>query len=270
MGQHDRAGCAARRPLCDVCRRSFVDLRSDAARQYRTRRLHRAGRLSGAGRERRARDKSAALHRLRHPSDGRHRLCLATTAAQPHIGRRRVAAPAGDVRPVRDHPERTARTVQCRQPKAPGRCHRGCELASRRRSVHWSFAAGTIRRGDRRHRRPAGDVLPYSVRPRVPCDVRRPGCRPTDGARQPSCFCARHGVVTGNRGDCRSFARRARQFRSGDRSRAPNFRLRGGDHRRTLEISGARSRAESSSAPRRRSARRSIPAGRYSPVTSPS
>ena len=118
-----------------------ADLRRDAARQHRPRRSDRARRLYRADDDRHARPQSlCSPRRSSCRSWRRSAMALQRGAAQPHARRRRPAAAAGDLRPLRHHPERAAGAVHRRQPPAQGRRDRGRELPDRRRA----FAIGVL------------------------------------------------------------------------------------------------------------------------------
>ena len=157
----------------------------------------------------------------------------------------------------------TADSVKLNAGAGRGRQHPGRRRARGRRA-----AADPVRARGRGHRRPAMAVLPHRARPRLPRHLRRPVGGAAHGAEQCARLRARHGALARHRRGRRRAAGGARQLRSGDRAGAAHLRLRGGDHRRARHPCGARSPAASSSAWRRPSARRSIPAGTCSPVIS--
>src|SRR5499427_7785530 len=238
MGQHHYPRRADRRALRHVRRRACPDLRRDAARQHCPRRSDRARRLHRADDDRHARPQPVARHHDRGADHGGDRLRPSARAAQPHARRRRAAAAAGDLRAFRHHPERAARALHRRQPPAQSRRDRGRELSAHGRRVDRRASSAAIRRRHCRHRRAATFVLPHGARPRVSRDVGRSVGGAIDGPRQPSYLRARHGAFACRHRGGGRLHRRAHQFRSGDRPRAADLRLRGRHHRRAREHVG--------------------------------
>src|SRR5262252_3918689 len=238
MGQHHYPRRADRRALRHVRRRACPDLRRDAARQHCPRRSDRARRLHRADDDRHARPQPVARHHDRGADHGDDRLRHSARAAQPHARRRRAAAAAGDLRAFRHHPERAARSLHRRQPPAQRRRDRGRELSAHGRRVDRRASSAAIRRRHCRHRRAATFVLPHGARPRLSRDLGRPGGGAIDGPRQPSYLRARHGAFARRHRGGGRLHRRAHQFRSGDRTRAADLRLRGRHHRRARQHVG--------------------------------
>src|SRR5215471_14038869 len=238
MGQHHRPRCADRRALRHVCRRARPDIRRDAARQHRPRRSDRARRLYRTDDDRHARPQPAARHHHRGADHGGDWLCPSTRAAQPHAWRRRAAAAAGDLRTLCHHPERAARSLHGRQPPPQCWTDRGRELSAGGRRVDRRASSAAIRRRHCRHRRAATPVLPHGARPRFSCYLGRSGGGAIDGPRQSPHLRPRHGAFACcHRGGGR-LHRRAHQFRSRDRTRAADLRLRGRHHRRSRQHVG--------------------------------
>src|SRR5947209_1084925 len=238
MGQHHHPRRADRRALRHVRRRPRPDLRGDAARQHRPRRSHRARRLHRADDDRHARPQPAARHHDRRADHGGDRLWPSTRVAQPHARRRRAAGASGDVRAFRPHPVRAARALHRRQPPPQCRRDRGRELSAHGRRVDRRASSAAIRRRHCRHRRAATPVLPHGAPPRVSRDFGRSVGGAIDGPRQPSYLRARHGAFACRHRGGGRLHRRAHQLRSGDRTRAPDLRLRGRHHRRARQHVG--------------------------------
>src|SRR6266436_5921031 len=238
MGQHHHPRRADRRALRHVRRRPLPDLRRDAARQHRPRRSDRARRLYRADDDRHARPQPAARPHDRGADHGGDRLWPSARAAQPHARRRCAAAAAGDVWAFRHHPERAARALHRRQPAPQRRRNRGRELSTDGRRVDRRASSAAIRRRHCRHRRAATLVLPHGARPRLSRDVGRSVGGAIDGPRQPPYLRARHGAFACRHRGGGRLHRRAHQFRSGDRPRAPDLRLRGRHHRRARQHVG--------------------------------
>src|SRR5262244_2886758 len=238
MGQHHRPRRADRRALRHVRRRACPDLRRDAARQHRPRRSDRARRLYRADDDRHARAQPAPRHHDCGADHGGDRLRPSARVAQPHARRRRAAAAAGDLRAFHHHPERAARTLHRRQPPAQSRRDRGRELSAHGRRVDRRASLAAIRHRHCRHRRAATPLLPHGARPGLSGDVGRSVGGAIDGPRQPSYLRARHGAFARRHRGGRRLPRRAHQLRSGDRTRAPDLRLRGLHHRRPRQHVG--------------------------------
>src|SRR5215510_3034082 len=238
MGQHHRPRRADRRALRHVRRRACPDLRRDAARQHRPRRSDRARRLYRVDDDRHARPQPVARHHDRGAGHGGDRLWPSARAAQPHARRRCAATAAGDVRAFRHHPERAARTLHRRQPPPQCRFDRGRELSADGRRVDRRAPSAAIRRRRCCHRRTATPLLPHGARPRLSRDIGRSVGGAIDGPRQPSYLRARDGAFARRHRGGRRLPRRAHQLRSGDRTRAPDLRLRSRHHRRPRQHVG--------------------------------
>src|SRR5215468_7164796 len=238
MGQHHHPRRADRRALRHVRRRPCPDLRRDAARQHRPRRSDRARRLHRADDDRHARPQPAARHYNCGADHGGDRLRPSARVAQPHARRRRAAAAAGDLRAFRHHPERAARALHRRQPPPQCRRDRGRKLSADGRRVDRRASSDAIRRRHCGHRRTATPLLPHGARPRLSGDVGRSVGGAIDGPRQPSYLRARDGAFARRHRGGRRLPRRAHQLRSGDRTRAPDLRLRSRHHRRPRQHVG--------------------------------
>ena len=124
--------------------------------------------------------------------------------------------------------------------------------------------------GRRRDRRAAIHVLPHRARPRLPRHLRQSRLAQLDGARQPPRLRPRHGAVAGGRRDRRASSSASAPASIRRAARPAHLRLRGGDHRRPRQSLGHAGRRRHPRRRPERSARRSIPAGSFSPATSPS
>ena len=111
-------------------------------------------------------------------------------------------------------------------------------------------------------------VLPHRRRPGVPRHVRRCRDRAAHGHQQSLDLRADHGHLARRLRAGGILPRHPRQFRSQHRTGASPLRLRGGHHRRPRQPVGHACRRHRRRRWRRRSARTSIPNGKFSPVIS--